>query len=351
MLMGGVLVTKPSLIEWEKVYDDSLSSLKKGKGLGENQQEQLFDILVRSYNVLPPQLKPCFLYLSKFMEDEWIDAETLYQLWIAEGMVLSSDKIEGETTMQVAESYMGELVHRSMVQVRFNEMESWVTKFKSCSVHDLMRDLSLSQAKAEEFFVTIDLREGNNFHLNSSVVSQIAEARQLVVYHKRGMQANSYFITKPNHQQYRSILLLNVDSHQSLPPRLGSYLANFKLLRVLALEYARYSRQSVLGTLFGTKIDSVLGSLIYLRYLSLRGSDMETFPLIHKLVLLQTLKLDKQNIRYRLPVSSNILGKLAHLRHLYLPSRCLIESGKNFKLRFNGLSKLETLREFRYYMV
>ncbi|XP_074357427.1 putative disease resistance protein RXW24L isoform X1 [Apium graveolens] len=341
VILGGILVTKPSFTEWEKVYNDSLSSLKKGKGLGENQQEQLFDILVRSYNALPPQLKPCFLYLSKFMEDEWIDAETLYQLWIAEGMVLSSEKREGETMMQVAESYMGELVHRSMVQVRFNDLESSLTKFNSCSLHDLMRDLSLFQAKADEFFETIDLRGGNGTHPNSSGVSQVAKTRQLVVYHERGITTSPYFFKKPNHQQYRSILHLNIDSYESLSPPPGSYLANFKLLRVLALENIRLGRQEVLGIRCG--IGRVLGSLVYLRYLSLRGSNLKNFSWIHKLVLLQTLKLDNYNNHLMSPVSSNVLGKLAYLRHLYLPEWSHRNSRK---LRFNGMSKLETLENF-----
>ena len=83
VILGGILVTKPSVIEWEKVYADSLGSLEKGKGLGEDQQRELFHVLVWSYNDLPPQLKPCFLYLGKFGEDEQIETETLYQLWLS----------------------------------------------------------------------------------------------------------------------------------------------------------------------------------------------------------------------------------------------------------------------------
>ena len=48
--------------------------------------------------------------MTKFSEDEWIETEVLYQLWMAEGMIVSSEKREGETMMQVAESYLGELV-------------------------------------------------------------------------------------------------------------------------------------------------------------------------------------------------------------------------------------------------
>ncbi|XP_017233012.1 putative disease resistance protein At1g50180 [Daucus carota subsp. sativus] len=233
----GILITKPSLAEWERVYSDSLWSLKRGTGLGENQQNELFNILVRSYNELPPQLEPCFLYLGKFSEDESIDAETLYQLWITEGMVLSSDKKKGETMMQVAESYMGELVHKSMVQVRFDDSDSSLTKFKSCSLHDLMRDLSLSKAKEEHFFKTIDIREENDTHL-----SVFPDTRQLVVYSEgnyRSKKPNSYFVKILNHQKHRSVLLMNMSTNRSrfLPAHVGSHFANFRLLRVLSLEY------------------------------------------------------------------------------------------------------------------
>ncbi|XP_074358102.1 putative disease resistance protein At1g59620 [Apium graveolens] len=343
--LGGVLVTKPSLIEWEKVHGDIITSLKRGKGSGQDYESQILNVLGWSYNDLPPQLKPCFLYLGKFMEDEWIDAENLYQLWIAEGMVLSSDKKEGETMMQVAESYMGELVHRSMVQVRFNDLESSLTKFKSCSLHDLMRDLSLSQAKAEDFFKVIDTGEGNDLNLNRSVISREAKTRQLVFYLKRGVEANSYFTKKLNHQQYRSILIRNMGGYYSQPLRSVLYLSYFKLLRVLSLENIRHRRRSVLGTFLGSNIGSVLGSLIYLRYLSLRGSNLKTVPWIYKLVLLQTLNLDVHHEIFELPVL-NGLGKLSFLRHLYLPPRVSLKLLKNTKLRFNGLSKLETLENF-----
>lgn len=100
LILGGILVTKPSLIEWEKVYWDSRSSLDQGKVLGENQQNELFDILVRNYKELPNQLKPCFLYLGKFNEDEWIDAETLYLLWIIVSVMDRERIISGRTCTQ-----------------------------------------------------------------------------------------------------------------------------------------------------------------------------------------------------------------------------------------------------------
>ncbi|KAL1826276.1 hypothetical protein ACET3Z_004688 [Daucus carota] len=332
VILGGILVTKPSLRQWERVYNDSLSSLKKGKGLGEYQQNQLHDILVRSYNELPPQLKSCFLYLGKFGEDEWIEAENLYQLWIAEGMVLSNDKREGETMMQVAESYMGELVHKSMVRVRLDDWGSLLTKYKSFSLHDLMRDLSLSKAKEEDFYEVIVHGRGNDFNL-----SQVSYTKQLVVccdryYTSKKTRPNIF--KNPNHQKYQSMIIMDgaefVSSTQVLR------VANFKWLRVLALDNTKiYSSNT--GT--GTGIGRVIGSLIYLRYLSAQNSELEIFPWVQKLVLLQTLKIDM----FYPPKSINILGKLRHLRHLYFPRAGFYPAPETVKLRLNGLSKLETL--------
>ncbi|XP_074357294.1 putative disease resistance RPP8-like protein 4 [Apium graveolens] len=134
--------------------------------------------------------------------------------------------------------------------------------------------------------------------------------------------------------------------YRSWQTLLGSYLANFKLLRVLALENTTLGRPSASRIHLGTDMGRLLGSLVYLRYLSLRGSDLETFPWIHKLVLLQTLKLNVHDVINKSPMSTNVLGKFAYLRHLYLPAYYSANLSENFKLRFNGLSKLETLEEF-----
>ncbi|XP_074356839.1 putative disease resistance protein RXW24L [Apium graveolens] len=201
--------------------------------------------------------------------------------------------------------------------------------------------------KRRRFFRSNDIGEGNDLNLNHYDVSRVAKTRQLVFYDKRVVEANSYFTGKPNHQQYRSILFRNVDREdESQQLRLGLYLANFKLLRVLSLENVTHSRRSVLGTFSGTNIGRVLGSLVYLRYLSLRGSNLKTFPWIHNLVLLQTLNLNVPDDIFKSPASSNVLGKLAFLRHLYLLPWVSLKSVKKTKLRFNGLSKLETLENF-----
>nr|XP_017231913.1 PREDICTED: probable disease resistance protein At1g58602 [Daucus carota subsp. sativus] len=344
VILGGILVTKPSLIEWEKVYRDSKSSLKAGKGLGEAYQREILSFLVWSYNDLPPQLKPCFLYLSKFGEDKCIKVRTLYQLWIAEGMVLSSDKRKGETMTQVAESYMGELVQRSMVQVTFNNVESSLTKFKDCSLHDLMRDMSLIQAKAEDFFEVIHFQSGNEFHLKSAD-SRSAYTRLVIHLDEEysSKKANYYFSKKGNQKIYRSMLFIGDFGRRSLPRALGSHVGNFRFLKVFSVEnYTKFS-----GASSHINFGRALGGLVYLRYLSVRGSNLLVFPSLQKLVLLQTLKFDMLNKIYVLPwLSRDVLLKLDCLRHLYLPKFQVDVMGRKSKFRFNGLSKLETLENF-----
>ncbi|KAL7161351.1 hypothetical protein ACSBR2_041916 [Camellia fascicularis] len=69
-------------------------------------------VLALSYHDLPHQLKPCFLYLGHFPEDSRIDAERLYHLWIADGIIVDDDRVGDETIMDVAKRYLGALAQR-----------------------------------------------------------------------------------------------------------------------------------------------------------------------------------------------------------------------------------------------
>ncbi|XP_074358888.1 putative disease resistance protein At1g50180 [Apium graveolens] len=354
VVLGGVLVTKPTFIEWEKVYYDSQSSLKRGKGLGEDYQREVMDILVWSYNVLPAQLKLCFLYLGKFREDEEIKAETLYQLWIAEGLVLSSDKSGEETMMEVAESYMGELVHKSMVQVKLENTPFSQRKFESCRLHDLMRDLSLYIAKREDYFEVINLQKLNDFHADPVV--DLAYTRQVVIHSQVGeyesINDNPFHVSKANKRRLRSLLLFPCESTTrwsswNYTETLRWNVAHFRFLRVFALEDVDIPITSVSSFLFRINPGIAVGSLVYLRYLSIKTSFL-WFPSIQNLELLQTLKLEADSGAHELYfppwMSTNILGKMGRLRHLYLPLELNGMKGK--KLRFDALSKLETLEDF-----
>ncbi|KAB2633227.1 disease resistance protein RPM1-like [Pyrus ussuriensis x Pyrus communis] len=96
------------------------------------------------FNNLPNRLKPCFLYCALFPEDYLIKRKRLIRLWIAEGFV---EPIDGVTPEEVAESYLVELIVRSMLQVEKNE----AGRLRACKMHDLVRELALSTSKKEKF--------------------------------------------------------------------------------------------------------------------------------------------------------------------------------------------------------
>ncbi|XP_010661781.1 probable disease resistance protein At1g58390 [Vitis vinifera] len=140
VVLGGLLSTKertePS---WERVLESIDWHLNRGP-------ESCFGILALSYNDLPYYLKSCFLYCGIFPEDSEIKASKLIHLWIAEGFVQRRgiEKLE-----DIAEDYLYELIHRSMVQVARKKANGRVM---SCRIHDLLRDLAISEARDAKLF-------------------------------------------------------------------------------------------------------------------------------------------------------------------------------------------------------
>ncbi|CAL5354592.1 unnamed protein product [Camellia sinensis] len=106
---------------------------------------QYLDTLALSYNHLPHHLKPCFLYLGAFPEDQEISVQKLIWLWIAEGFI---QKIEQKSLEEVAEGYLMELIQRSLVIVAQNRFDG---RIKTCRMHDLLRDLCLKKAREINF--------------------------------------------------------------------------------------------------------------------------------------------------------------------------------------------------------
>ncbi|XP_042051746.1 probable disease resistance protein At1g58390 [Salvia splendens] len=97
----------------------------------------------RYENIPNQQSEPHMLtklgFTSKsFSEDEDIDTERLYLLWMAEGFISYQDKGPNETLRDVAQRYLIELAMRCMVQLHEAEIYSPRDKFDWCKLHDLM---------------------------------------------------------------------------------------------------------------------------------------------------------------------------------------------------------------------
>ncbi|KAF8389435.1 hypothetical protein HHK36_026130 [Tetracentron sinense] len=303
VVVGGLLAKKKSLNEWEMVLNNISPHLNKGK------QEQVLGILALSYNDLPYHLKPCFLYLGMFPEDFSIPIRRLIRLWIAEGFVSQlQQEARGEKMEEIAEQYLAELIHRGMVQAGERNYKG---NYKTCRIHDLMRDLCLLKAKEENFLEIFN--QGNMVMDDSSSIVAVpslatAKSRRYAI-HLGDVTHNTLF----QHGTLNLRSLLSFDLREGLI-KPGEDMENFlhrgitsrcfQLLRVLDLE-----------RVFKPSLNRVLGKLINLRYLGLRWTFLDTLPSsLGKLKYLQTLDV-KHTYVNNLPSS---IWEMRYLRHLHL---------------------------------
>ncbi|PPS02152.1 hypothetical protein GOBAR_AA18521 [Gossypium barbadense] len=285
---GGILATKNSIHEWQIVHKNAKSYLKKGKGA-----QDIEHVLALSYDDSPPYLRSCFLYLSQFPEDYQIRAERLIQLWVAEGIVSSTEDEGngGEVMEDIAEGFLDELMERCMVQVGARDP---TLKVKTCHMHDLMRDLCLLIAKQEKFLSII-----NDSSLSSSNTRAV----------RRIVRSWNYMF------------------------------GNFKKLRVLSFEEGGKGYS-------GFKLSSAIGNLIHLRCLNLCCIAFNCLNIPSSLGNLRCLQtLDLRIFRHggdgALNVP-NIIWELEQLRHLCLP---LTMTDKT-KLKLHTLTNILTLINF-----
>ncbi|XP_051130758.1 putative late blight resistance protein homolog R1B-17 [Andrographis paniculata] len=140
-VIGGLLANAGSRKDyWESVAKNVSSFGNASDG------EHCLKILLLSYNNLPLYLKPCFLYMRVFREDAKIDVLKLIRLWVDGGFIKAR---EGQTLEELAERYLKELVDRNLVFMR--EQGLIEEEIKTCGIHDLLRDLCLSESNKERF--------------------------------------------------------------------------------------------------------------------------------------------------------------------------------------------------------
>ncbi|KAH6772508.1 hypothetical protein C2S51_010912 [Perilla frutescens var. frutescens] len=156
VVIGGRLLKSPRTVRyWEDVANE-IKSIPDSKV----KQESL-DVLISSYNHLPPHLKSCFLYvgilkmvpkiLPRFLFTDLkmlpsnIPVLKMIQLWIAEGFIKSNG---GRVLEEIAEDYLKDLIDRNLILVD-KLCDNGKTKY--CDIHDLLRDLCIKVAEQQEF--------------------------------------------------------------------------------------------------------------------------------------------------------------------------------------------------------
>nr|ALO70064.1 NBS-LRR-like resistance protein [Oryza sativa] len=145
--------------EWRQILGKNAWSMSK-------LPDELNGALYLSYEVLPHQLKQCFLYCALFPEDATIFCGDLTRMWVAEGFI---DEQEGQLLEDTAERYYHELIHRNLLQpdgLYFDH--SW------CKMHDLLRQLA-SYLSREECFVGDPESLGTNTMCKVRRISVVTE--------------------------------------------------------------------------------------------------------------------------------------------------------------------------------
>ncbi|KAG6409391.1 hypothetical protein SASPL_127430 [Salvia splendens] len=132
VLIAGILFTaERTVISWGKIAEDVKDAVEKDDKFGQR--------IALSYTHLPLLLRPCFLYMGGFPEDHEIRISKIFKLWIAEGFVKDENEAEG---------YLNSLVRRNMPTITAFKSNG---KFKTCNIHDLVREMSKSKAIDENY--------------------------------------------------------------------------------------------------------------------------------------------------------------------------------------------------------
>ncbi|PQM41338.1 putative disease resistance protein [Prunus yedoensis var. nudiflora] len=325
IVLAGVLARKNSIREWVRVYENVREYISRGIR-HEEEYEGVSRVLALSYDDLPYYLKPCFLYLSHYPEDSEFLVSELTKLWVAEGLIFSRRQRYslGETMEDIARDCLSELVERCLVQVGTNGSTGTI---KGCRIHDLVRDMCLLKAKEESFFLI-------NYSLQENTSSVAAEAiplgkiRRLAIY----LDENTDRLVSSRAETNGHVRSLLFFGQREWIPKsekgLLSPLKDFKVLRVLKVE--GLDKVEV-------ELPSEIGNMVHLRFLSVLGSNIKTFPpSLSNLVCLQALDFRVYDSNMVIP---NVIMKMKQLRHLYLPWKYTA----NGKLELSTLGHLQTL--------
>ncbi|AES70484.1 disease resistance protein (CC-NBS-LRR class) family protein [Medicago truncatula] len=302
--IGGLLSTREKKVsEWKSFRDNLNLELKTDIHL-----IGIKEILALSYDDLPYYLKSCLLYFGVYPEDYEVKSKRVTRKWIAEGFVKEE---KGKTMEEVAEGYLTELIHRSLVQVSSLRIDG---KAKGCRVHDLIRDMILQ--KNEDFNFCKHISDDGQISLSGIV-------RRLSIT----TIDNAFWecIDQPHHVRSLFCFGNNESFTTEIPTK-------YKLLKVLDLE-----------DYFMGDFPDNLGNFIHLKYLSIMIASEEVPKSIGMLQNLETLDISGQQCAIELPKE---ISKLRKLKHLIGHALSLIQ----LKDGIGEMKSLQTLRTVYFNM-
>ncbi|XP_012852917.1 PREDICTED: disease resistance protein RPP13-like [Erythranthe guttata] len=135
-VIGGLLGRSSHMTQkyWKIISNDIISNVNL------DQNENCLSILSLSYTYLPPHLKPCFLFMGFFSEDDEIHVSTLMKLWVAEGFIKPN---KAQSLEDIAIGHFNDLIDMNLV-LRYSSGANGRVVY--CKIHDLLRDLSIKKS-------------------------------------------------------------------------------------------------------------------------------------------------------------------------------------------------------------
>ncbi|KAG2302534.1 hypothetical protein Bca52824_031185 [Brassica carinata] len=313
-VLGGLLASQYTLREWKRIYENIRSYIVGGTNFNDRSISSVYHVLDLSFEEMPVYLKQSFLYLAHFPEDYQISVENLSYYWAAEGILPRPRYYDEARIRDVADGYIEELVKINMI---ISERDVKTSRFETCQLHDMMREVCLRKAEEEDFVKIIGTSTASS--------KSPCQSRRLAVH----WPDETFNVeTEVKNPSLRNLLFISDTRWEAT----SLLFTRHKLMRVLDLSEVKFE---------GAKLPSSIGKLIHLRYLSLKWARVTHLP--------SSMRNLKQLFYLNLHVREgdglympNFLKQMRELTYLWLPKRL----HDNVKLELGNLVKLETLKNF-----
>ncbi|XP_057785048.1 putative late blight resistance protein homolog R1C-3 isoform X2 [Salvia miltiorrhiza] len=207
-VIGGLLAKSELTPEYWEHIEENISSIVNSEN-----DEYWLRVLKLSYDHLPAYLKPCFLYMGMFGEDEEIRVAELMRLWVSEGFL---KPIINKSLETVAEEYLKELVDRNLILVH---RLGAVGNIKYCKMHDLLRDISFQEAEKQRFYYVLGQHCPRGINSQRRIVIPKSTSDKIVRDALQTMSRARSFIchadTVPELLDFRFLRTLTTDKYSS----------------------------------------------------------------------------------------------------------------------------------------
>ncbi|PHT44456.1 hypothetical protein CQW23_13614 [Capsicum baccatum] len=313
-----------------------------------NSEVDVMKVMELSYDYLPLQLKPCFLYLAKYQKDTEMYRTRLKMFWRVEGLV---EQTEMKSVEEVMEIYLDNLISSSLV-IAFNEIGDDPT----CQLHDLVHDFCLIKAREEMLLGRISSSDPSS---SSYLMPRILT----INYEKEHFGPNNFVLfssKKKRHSGKHLCSLLITGDEMEYRLSDACHLRDLRLLRVLILDDSfMMVKDSLLNEIcmlnhlrclsIGTEVKSLPSSFSNLKNLETlavnnKGSTLVLLPSIWDIVKLRLLSISACSF-FDLHTDEPILiaedSKLENLRELGKLMLSYSKETEHVFIRFPNLQMLK----------